>query len=48
MMGASFVAFVVGVVLLVGVLSGMLPPTWGHLAAILILGARIEARLPHA
>jgi hypothetical protein len=42
MTGATFAAFAIGAALLAGVLGGMLPPAWGHLATVLLLGARIE------
>lgn len=45
MTGAAFAAFVIGAALLAGVLSGILPPAWGHLAIVLLLGARIEHRV---
>jgi hypothetical protein len=46
MTGATFAAFVIGAALLVGVLSGILPPVCGHLATVLLLGARIERCRP--
>jgi hypothetical protein len=42
MTGATFAAFAIGVALLAGVLSGILSPAWGHLATVLLLGARLE------
>lgn len=44
MRGATFAAWVSGAAVLAGVLSGILPPVWGHLATVLLLGARIEHR----
>lgn len=46
MRGAAFAAWVAGAALLAGVLAGALPAAWGHLAVVLLLGARIEHRRP--
>jgi hypothetical protein len=48
MMGATFAAWVAGAALLAGVLAGILPPAWGHLATVLLLGARLEHGRPIA
>jgi hypothetical protein len=44
MRAAPFAAWVIGAALLAGVLSGIVPAAWGHLATVLLLGARIERR----
>jgi hypothetical protein len=44
MTGATFAAWVAGAALLAGVLAGIVPAAWGHLATVLLLGARVEHR----
>lgn len=42
MTGAAFATWVAGAAVLTGVLAGLLPPAWGHLATVLLLSARLE------